>query len=62
MTSLRPIVLPLIYILAWRCHAWFFAIDQDGDGMLSAEELRTHTLSDSFTDLIQLLYRQRALE
>ena len=49
-SPLRLIVLPLIYILPRRCHAWFFAIDQDGDGTLSAEELRTHFVSDLLTE------------
>jgi Ca2+-binding EF-hand superfamily protein len=29
-----------------ECHAWFFAIDQDGDGTLSAEELRSALLNE----------------
>ncbi|KAN0119128.1 hypothetical protein V8E52_004575 [Russula decolorans] len=29
-----------------ECHAWFFAIDQDGDGTLSSEELRHALLNE----------------
>ena len=44
LSPLRSIVLPLIYNFPWRCRTWFFAIDQDGDGALSSEELRTHSI------------------
>ena len=57
------IALPLIYMLSWRCGAQFVAIDQDGDGRVSYEELRAcsyfwHPLAS----LVQSSYRSRALK
>ena len=38
---LHPTALPLTYIFSWRALSWFYTIDQNNDGKLSHEELRT---------------------
>jgi hypothetical protein len=41
--SLHPTTLPLTNSLSWRLRNWFFAMDQDGNRVLSADELRTYS-------------------
>jgi hypothetical protein len=59
---LHPTTFPLTYIFPWRARNLFAAIDQNGDGALSQDELCMYSLKDPLPSSAQLYYRQCALD
>jgi hypothetical protein len=52
---LHPTALPLSYIFPWRARNWFMAIDQNGDGELSHDELCMFSFQDPLPSSAQII-------